>query len=289
MVLINEENSTGLDQVKRFAKQMLKNSIFMGTFHEKRFVECLNGYRDVVSISEKETEFIQNLMHVKRKVERELIKLAWIGITGPDIIGSPVGYNVWVELPIEVFGMYWFKVKNIEFNNDQVYLKLDPIRPVKNECSSGNMLISNYDGKDLNLNISDIQIWIKDTLYKFYTNVLTKENMKTAVIFVSVFVSTLVLGSVEILKYLLEYLLRLLQELSKVIQNFTPIIINLINLCGKTIFGLFHLIVILFKRNPPPQPIYNAYVNYDPINGMSNKVFLDKGFQRALPSIQQRS
>lgn len=281
MVQISEETS-GLEYVKKFAKQMLKNSIFIGTFREKRFVENLKAYRDVVTISNDETEFIENLMAVKKRIERELIHLPWVGITGPHGIGTPTGYNLWVELPIEVFGQYWFKVKSVDFLTDQVVLKLDVVRSVSSDSDSQSRSASHSNFSDLNINLSlsDIQFWAKEKLCYFFNDILTSQNIKTSIIFISFAVSALFLSILDGIKYLLDYLLKLINELSNLIKAITPIAINLINFFGRIIFGLYHLIATLFKRPPPPQPIYNAYVNYDP-NNLSNSVFCDQGFPKA--------
>lgn len=281
MVEIVEGHFTGPEFVKRFAKQMLKNSIFIGTFHEKRFVESLNAYRDVVSISGDETELIENLIAVKKRIECEFINFPWIGITGPHGIGTPAGYNLWVELPVEVFGKYWFKVKSVDFLSDQIFLKLKVIRPV-NDNSSANL--PSFTNPSNQLFFSDIKLWTKEKISNFFHVVFTTDNVKSFLMFASVLLSSLVLGFIDIIKYLLEYLLKLIDGLSKLMRTLTPIIIHLINACGRIIFGLFQLIFTLFKRNPSPQPIYNAYINYDPINGMPNIPF-DKNFPRALPGI----
>lgn len=289
MVVLTEGSTSGPEYVKRFAKQMLKNSIFIGTFHEKRFVEPLNAYRDVVAISTEETEFIENLIAVKKRIERDFDETYWMGITGPRGIGTPAGYNLWVELPIEIFGKYWFKVKTVDFLNNQISLRLSVIRPVKSENNSGSNDFSD-SSTELNFNIivPYIKFWAREKVLHIYNNVLTVENTKSLLIFISLFISTLVLSLINIAKYLMEYLLKLINELSKLIHTFTPIIINIINLCGKTIFALFHLIATLCKRNPPPQPIYNAYINYDPSNGIPSNFLFDKQFPRALPDIQSR-
>lgn len=289
MVELNELNTSGPEYVKRFAKQMLKNSIFIGTFHEKRFVGPLNAYRDVVTISTEETDFIENLIAVKKRIERDFDHNYWIGITGPRGIGTPVGYNLWVELPVEIFGKYWFKVKTVEFLNKQISLKVCVIRPVNGENTSGSNLSAD-SSNDLNFNVSvpHMKLWAKEKLLYIY-NILTVGNIKSSLIFITFFISTLVLGLIDIIKYMMEYSLKLINELSKLIQSLTPLMINLINLCGRTLFGLFHMIVTLCKKNPPPQPIYNAYINYDPSKGVPNNFIFDTQFPKALPNIQERS
>lgn len=257
MVQITTETSTGPEYVKKFAKQMLKNSIFIGTYQEKRFVECLKEYRDVVTISNDETEFIENVIAVKKRLESEFDESVWIGITSPHGIGTPAGYNLWVELPIGIFGKYWFKVKTVDFLSDQIILKLTVLRAVSNESNCNSDI-------DLSLSLSDIQFWAKERIQYFYKDILTIKNVKNSIIFISLLLSTLVLSLISATKYILEYLLRLIDELSKLIRTLTPVIIHTINAFGRIVFGLFHLIAALFKKTPPPQPVYTAYVNYDP-------------------------
>lgn len=291
MVEIIEGNFTGREHVKRFAKQMLKNTIFIGTFHEKRFVECLDAYRDVVCISSNEADFIQNLVAVKKRIEGEFVKLPWIGITDPHGIGTPAGYNLWVELHTEIFGQYWFKVKTVDFHINQITLKLEVVRPIKNENSIYGNMLSPTDGSSefsFNTSLSSIQFWMQEILGKF-CNIITTQNIKHSIIFTALLLSTLVLSAVDIIKYLLEYSLKLINGLSNLIHSSTPIVINFFNVCGKIIFGLFHLIVLLFKSNPTPPPVYNAYINYDPKKGMPNSFIFDKTFPKALPSAPNRS
>lgn len=290
MVQINEESSTGPEYVKKFAKQMLKNSVFMGTFHEKRFVEYLKSYRDVVTISSEETEFLENVIAVKKRIEREFAQFPWIGITSPHGIGTPAGYNLWVELPIEIFGQYWFKVKTVEFLSDQIFLKLDVLRPVNNDSKSQSRHLSNssqVSDLSINISLSDIQFWAKGNIHYFYNNILTAGNIKASIIFISILLSTLVLSIIDCIKYLLEYLLKLISEISKLIRAANPIFIHAINIVGKIIFGLYHLIAALCKKPPPPQPVYNAFVNYDP-SGMPGPYVLNQNFQKALPGIYNR-
>lgn len=112
---------SGLDYVKTFSKRMLKTQLFMGTYEEKRFVQPLNAYRDVVRVHSDEKTFIENLLTVKHKAQSELGEfLPWIGITEPNMIGAPMGYCLWVILPVEVFGSYWFQVKSVRCSTMEV-------------------------------------------------------------------------------------------------------------------------------------------------------------------------
>lgn len=256
------------DYIKKYAKQMLRNSLFIGKFQEKRFVEPLNLYRDVVTISADEKDFIHNLLVVKKKINEGFLKNPWLGITDPDTVGAPVGYNLWVELKEEVFGKYWYKVKTVEFHDNEIKLKLDIIRPVKQERSPLRSNTSNsqqtareVDFKEYLGQICDV---LKLNLANFCTSVLTFENIKQSVIFLSVLVGAIITGGISIIQYLLEYILKLIREVSFLIKAITPIVTSCINLIGRSIFGFYSMIVALYKSKSPPPPVYNAYLQYDP-------------------------
>lgn len=262
------EDVSDYDYIKRYAKQMLKNSLFIGTFQEKRFVEPLDSYRDVITISTDEEDFINNLLVVKKKIDDGFIKKPWLGITDPDTVGAPVGFNLWVELKEEVFGKYWYKVKTVEFRENEIRLKLDIIRPVKQEHSPPRSSTSNpqsstndVDFREYFNQICDV---LKLNLMNFCSSVLTFENIKQSVIFLSLLVGAIITGGISIIQYLLEYVLKLIREVSILIRAVTPIITSCINLIGRSIFGFYSMIVALYKSKPPPQPVYNAYLQCDP-------------------------
>lgn len=274
MTKVSEISSSSVDDVsdheyiKKYAKQMLRNSLFIGTFQEKRFVEPINSYRDVITIAGDEEDFITNLLVVKRKIDEGFLKKPWLGITDPDTVGAPVGYNLWVELKEEVFGKYWYKVKTVEFHQNEIRLKLDIIRPVKQEHSP---LRTNTSGTQQTTDDVDFKEYfnqvcqaLKLNLTSFCTGVLTFENIKQSVIFLSLLVGAIITGGVSIIQYLLEYLLKLIREVSFLIKAITPIITTCVNLIGKSIFGFYSMIVALYRSKPAPPPVYNAYLQYDP-------------------------
>lgn len=274
MTKISEVNTSEMDEssrqdyIKNFSKRMLKTCLFMGSYQEKRFVESLNSYRDVVKIDSDEKEFIENLIAVKKKlkqvsVDNQSRSPTWIGITDPQTIGAPVGYHLWVVLPIEVFGNYWFKVKTVEFLADEVRVKLDIVRPLKHEKSVSD--VSESETQDFQ-NI-DIKATVQEATNKLWENLLvtfkeyvTLANIKESVIFISLLTGTLIAGGANIIKYLMEYFLKFMRELSGLIKVCSPIIITCLNIIGKTIYGFYALIVALWSgRSVPHPPTYNAH------------------------------
>ncbi|XP_049805640.1 uncharacterized protein LOC126248577 isoform X2 [Schistocerca nitens] len=105
------------EQALIFAKKLLCNKVFLGHYQERRYVDSLKSYRDVVLIDEGESDLKSQLDIVKQHMAIYCgTSISWIGITGPDVIGAPNGYAVWVKLHEMPFGKYWFQIKNIKIS-----------------------------------------------------------------------------------------------------------------------------------------------------------------------------
>nr|CAI5844068.1 unnamed protein product [Callosobruchus analis] len=249
--------------IQRYAKNILRDCIFVGAFQEKRYVDCLKDYRHVIRISLEEQELIKTLLKLKRRIEECYLKKPWIGITEPNTIGAPQGFNLWVVLPEEICGSYWYKIRKLEFLDNEIRLKLDILRPFKenNPFWSG---ANDAVATDMNTIFNDLQYRLKENIYLIYKDFLTVSNLKQAIIFLFAFVAVLIGSSINAIHYLLEYFLKLMRELSNLVRAFTPIFNNLLSFFGKIIFGLYNMIVLLSHGSPKPQPVYNNYIALDP-------------------------
>ncbi|XP_056641200.1 uncharacterized protein LOC130448057 [Diorhabda sublineata] len=276
----NSPTCSGLEYTKKHVKSLLKNYIFVGEFKEKRFVDTINAYRDIITVSPQEKDFIENLMAVKRKLALEIVYKSWIGITTPKTIGAPVGYNLWVVLPQEVFGTYWYRVKTVEFFADEIRLKLDIIRPYQRESTP----LRSSDESEVNVSMiyQEKTKIIKENILYFFRHIMTLHNTKEVLIFLCVLASTLFLGFISGVKYLLEYLLLLIREISIFITSIGPLFNAMMQMITKCIFGLYHLVFMIFGK---PTPVYNNYLNLNPQNEFSDpRVRYNTYFKnRALP------
>lgn len=94
---------------------MLKTRVFLGQYQEKRFVDAVKNYRDLIVINHTESEVIRDFEAVQNRVLREYggtQQLMWFGFTGGAMIGAPSGSCIWTELSENIpFGEYWFQVK----------------------------------------------------------------------------------------------------------------------------------------------------------------------------------
>ncbi|XP_060526496.1 uncharacterized protein LOC132702091 [Cylas formicarius] len=251
--------------IKNFSKRMLKTQLFIGNFHEKRFVESLACYRDVVRIDPDEDKFIENLVTVKRKV-RELPSgsVPWIGITEPDTIGAPVGYNLWVELPVEIFGRYWFKVSTVEFLEKEIRLKLDIMKPLIRNNEQDR---SGIGSEEFNLSavLNGILNEVRVNLMNFCRDHITYKNTKQTLIFMFLLISTITVGGLKVVKYLMEYLVNFMRELSGLIRALTPVITTCMDIIKAIVLGTLEMIFsLLYDKRKTQATQYNAYINVDP-------------------------
>ncbi|RZC39938.1 hypothetical protein BDFB_003791 [Asbolus verrucosus] len=267
---INQDSSASFSEdseetrVRKFAKHMLKSTLFIGSFQEKRFVEPLNSYRDVIKVADDETDFIENLIAVKKRCAKFFVKNVWIGITEPKTIGTPAGYNLWVSLDEEVFGSYWYKIKSVKFHSNEVCLKLEVVRPVSREKTPVHNItpqqvledVSQHDVSELGVKISH---YFKEKFSELFREILTVTNIKEAIIFIFLLLSTLITFLVHAIQYLLEYFLKLLHETSGFIKVCSPIIISFIRLIMNTINGFYALIAVMWRDRSPPNINQNLY------------------------------
>ncbi|VEN55758.1 unnamed protein product [Callosobruchus maculatus] len=262
---MSEETSNPFDRsyIQRYAKGILRDCIFVGAFKEKRYVGCLKDYRHVIRISLEEQDLIKTLLKLKRRIEECYLKKPWIGITEPGTIGAPEGFNLWVVLPEEVLGTYWYKIRKLEFLDNEIRLKLDILRPFK-ENNGSRPGVNDAVSTDMNTILNDLQYRLKENIYLVYRDFLTVSNFKQTIVFLFALVALIVGSTINAIHYLLEYLLKLMRELSNLVRAFTPIFNNLLNFFGKIIFGLYNIIVSLSHGAPKPQPVYNNYIAVDP-------------------------
>lgn len=96
------------------SRDKLKDVFFSGTYEDRVFVECLQGYRDRVIIDEEESRFIKSLKSVLKRGKR-LHGEQFQGIKKDDDDKMCI-YVHWTKITEPPpFGTYWFLVDNIIF------------------------------------------------------------------------------------------------------------------------------------------------------------------------------
>ncbi|GLV31186.1 uncharacterized protein CBL_12261 [Carabus blaptoides fortunei] len=273
----NSETSTTEDRddsiseeernVRIFATQMLKSRIFLGHFQERRYVDAIQAYRDVICINDSEHVLKKDVDLVRKKLRTHYGYNFWVGLTAPDFVGSPRGHCLWVESGNTAFGGYWYKIRGVRFHRNEVTVRLKVVRAMTSNDTIGNQQSQSLDNMT---NILDNISWdallenakntASENIKWFFTTVLTANNIKEAITFLSVFIATSVALSVKGIAFLMNFALRFMRETSILIQSSTPVMISVVNLIGK-IFGGFYLLIAMMWRDskrPSSGPEYRS-------------------------------
>ncbi|XP_063995587.1 uncharacterized protein LOC135172953 isoform X2 [Diachasmimorpha longicaudata] len=222
---------------------MIKQSkrVFVGNYTERRYVQSVPAYRDIVSIDPEESEVVKCLADIQ-KVVREEFKEKWLGITCNMTDNIVVNYNLWVELDQVPLGKHWFQIRSLKMNQNTIQLQLRYLRP--------------YEGKErdsfFNESVQYPPFNIKE--------IFTYHNLCEVARFSAVLLMSIITVAGNVLWYISEYSLRLTRELSNLIRVLTPIIFGLYEFMSKCVGGFIWLIFMLFgghsaPRNPPPMAI----------------------------------
>lgn len=246
--------------VRIYAKQMLKGRLFLGHYQEKRYVEPLQSYRDVIIVKESEDLFIRDLQKVRKRLKNFYGPEQWIGITNSTDIGAPNGQCLWVESNNDSFGYYWYRIKSVKFKRTEILIKLSIVRAMTDsEATPDNRNVTDESNINLDMIRENVNNTFKELTSWLFTDVLTRNNIKNAFVFVTVFLCTVATSLLYGVQYILDYSLKLIRELSGFMQAATPFLISIVNLFGKIIGGFYILIAMLWRKQPSPKDYQMIY------------------------------
>ncbi|XP_064116639.1 uncharacterized protein LOC135222486 [Macrobrachium nipponense] len=98
-----------------YIEERLRGLMFSGWIEERKWVENLAGYRDIVEVDDWEVEMNQILMCVIRSIPGVLEGKKWINITPPS--AKEPCYCLWTLLPTPPSpGHYWFSVTGVSLH-----------------------------------------------------------------------------------------------------------------------------------------------------------------------------
>lgn len=270
-----EDLSEAERNVRYFATQMLKTRMFIGQFQERRRVEPLQAYRDVIVIDKSEFDLIKDVESVRRRLRGYYQSSNyWIGLTDPQFVGAPHGHCVWIEPTEKALGNYWFRIKGVKFRRNEVVLRVKVLRPVTTqngvpEESFENNVTKWLENFSWETTSENVKIYFLEYVTWVFRNVLTASNIKEAITFLGVFVVTSLALSVKGVKFLMEFLLKFMREASYFVESSTPVMIAVLNLIGKAIGGFYLLIVMLFKGSNNPVPYRRQeLIEYRPLKAI---------------------
>ncbi|XP_021933071.1 uncharacterized protein LOC110836299 isoform X2 [Zootermopsis nevadensis] len=264
-------------EIQIFVKQLLINRVFQGYYEERRFVESLSSYRDVVLISTLEYDLKKDLDTVIKRLEKFYkFSKVWVGITGPDFIGAPLQHALWVKLQNLAFGHYWFQIRRVKFvEGREMIIHLNCLRHI--DVGSRNVKMSesetvenafqgapqpvpanNYNSV-MNDKIKQNFRDIKEEITANVASVVTLHNIKGAVCFMSVFIAACITGFFHIIGYVGDYTIKFMREFSIFIQASTPIFLAMIDFFSKCVGGFYLLIAMLWRGSHVNVPRYTDW------------------------------
>ncbi|XP_067620000.1 uncharacterized protein [Eurosta solidaginis] len=128
------------EALQSLCKQLLKSKVFRGFYEERRYVDVVSDYRDVIGLHRCEREFESFLIDIHRQINLfyKNNPFVWIGITHGPYLGAiqnkyTSGTHIWLQLEDVAFGQYWFNVKSVRFRKNEVILKVKVVRAVEDE------------------------------------------------------------------------------------------------------------------------------------------------------------
>ncbi|KAL7307342.1 hypothetical protein TKK_0000531 [Trichogramma kaykai] len=216
-----------IKKLERDVSKLIENKLFVGTFKERRYVESLSTYRDIVVI-ESTDDLVPNMLKAKSAFEK-FTNSQWIGITTDSNTDDCL---LWVELPSIPLGKHWFQIKGVTFESKEILLELTHVQPFINPDRSFNTT------SDPDFPTFDIK------------EILTYKNFCEAVKFMAIVIMTLFTLTIEIMRYLGEWSIKFSHVVVNLIHVSTPICLGAFEFLSKCVGGLYWLIFVLVRGGP---------------------------------------
>ncbi|KAK3856451.1 hypothetical protein Pcinc_037231 [Petrolisthes cinctipes] len=265
-----------------YIDERLRGRIFSGWVEERRWVEGINGYRDVIEVDEWEVEMNQQLKAIVACIPGVQEGTRWINITSPN--RTTPNFCLWVFLDAPPRpGHYWFSVAAVKLQPQfglQVVVK--EIRQIhfhdgetaekrqrrqmrrQGSSTSGEFEYVNEQVKDW---LEQAQQLTLTSVWAAVSSTITFSNIRESIRFVMVLVMTLVLGLVMVVKESHHLGLRFIREAGIFFHNITPFMQTVLAFVEKIVGGMYLLVAMVYRdlrrpgrpSVPPPPPPHSPY------------------------------
>jgi hypothetical protein len=253
------------ESMQIFCKQMLKSRIFLGHYQERRHVDSISAYRDLIVLPESENDIIKDFEIVTKRVAQFYkSSIDWIGITGKHMIGTPAGgLCIWTETEGLSFGHYWFEVKTLKFRENEVMVRLKMIRSVETDTNTTTRQSSNSTFPEVSSSdfIELIKSWKSGFVafcYESLATSVTRDNILAMLKFMCLLMVGLLHGSIEFVKFLGYFTIRFMHEFNRLIHVTTPLLLGALDILSKIVGGFYILIAMIWRdsKGPPKTQQY---------------------------------
>lgn len=278
--------SSGLPPLDRLVKHLrdrISGCLFSGWYTERRYVDAIDRYRDVVLVDSVEALVIKQVKYAIRKCGKILAENSFIGLTDVDeecklFINLGAGG---VEAS-HAFGHYWFQIRSINFiPNVGLALEVVVVRqfvttdsescwkcqararepdtspPVKIDSIGAALLDMRSRLYQVSADVMT-EVWQPQTYWSKLRPLLTIANMVHLGKLVMVLLLAMFTGIIAGVKQLAQFSLRLLHELANLVDRSTPLALGALNMLSKVVGGAYLLVAMIWrdtvKKPPAGQP-----------------------------------
>lgn len=240
---------------------------------EKRRVQLLETYRDLIVVSNTEIEFKQKLDDLLQIFKQKYAqKPVWLGVTNASDSETPIGHCIWTEVGNDLaFGQYWFQVRRIAFHKNEIYIKLKCLREYTKESKKDGVKkpepwdLLQYDPATVAKNFTELLEKWKTSLYDlilYFCSVwVTFDNFKSFARFLCLLFISLCVGTVQGIQFLGNFVILFIHHLSNLIRVSTPFLLGIVDFFSKIVGGFYILIAMMWRDVVKRKPSRNS----DPI------------------------
>lgn len=240
--------------------QALENRQFIGDFTSKQYVSRLKQYKDVIILHPNETQLADDMCRLKQRI-MDCDYRTWFGhsYTETDdhcIYIELIDGDSTLTMPI-TFGEYRFEIFSLQTTRNAIEMKIRPISPI---ARSGSIFADTTIGTFIENHqyvgewLAKADVWameasraIGPTLSRFYQNDVNWANVKHCIVLFGWFCIYAVNASIDFVKWLGDFSIRLIYALDKLLNTAKPIIFAILNLCGKIIGGAYLLLAMIWR------------------------------------------
>lgn len=256
-----------------YIEQQLCGRIFSGWVEERRWVDTVHAYRDVIEVDEWEVEMNQHLNAIITSIPGVHEGTKWINLTPP---GESPCYCLWVLLPAPpIPGHYWYTITGVHLEPQfGLRLLVKEIRRIHEHDGETDiarrrrhqMKSLTDSGTSFQTLREQFQEWVNQACQLSFSAVwctlsstVTLGNIKEVFRFVAVLVMTLVIGLFSFWRDTHNLGLRYIREVGIFLRNITPFLQSLLAFIEKLIGGMYLLIAMVYRdwrRPSAPPPSY---------------------------------
>ncbi|XP_014213624.1 uncharacterized protein LOC106643138 isoform X2 [Copidosoma floridanum] len=227
----SKTDESELMSVRQKITEILEHKIILGKYTDKRYVESLGVYRDVIVIESPND--VDKLFEIKKLLEQFMVN-RWI--EDPQNISSQ-SCLLWTHLKEVPVGKHWFHLSGITIETKEILVEVKHVEP--------------FRIPDRSFNISDTDFPSFDPKEIFtYSNVCEAFKF-TVILFMALFTFF-----IEALKYLADLSIRFSYVMINFVHVSTPICMGIFEFLTKCVAGFYWLIYAMIKgsANSPAVP-----------------------------------